>query len=47
MTLFKLLTSMKVPLKKLEPINRIMNFNPRGRPRAIEYMTVAAMGMKS
>ena len=38
---------MKVPLKKLEPINRIMNFSPRGSPRAMEYITVAAMGMKS
>ena len=37
---------MKVPLKKFEPKNCIRSFSARGKPRAREYMTVAAMGMK-
>ncbi len=38
---------MKVPLKKLEPINLIMNLSPKGKPSAIEYITEAAIGMNS
>jgi hypothetical protein len=37
---------MKVPLKKFDPRTLMKSLSAKGSPRAMEYITVAAIGMK-